>query len=1051
MRNIEKQSLLITLLFFCIINTNFAISWTGNGLNNDWYNEANWDLSRVPNENDIVTINGVYNYTIIIRNTVEAKCKQLRIFGTLDGITIEPKGSLIIDGQLEMGNDLLFIPDGTLFRNEGLLEIKNLNSQTEQEAIDIQGSFVNSSNAICRITDLVLNSSNFATNTSEAIRIRLGAQFINSGTLEMDRITGTAIVNQGEFYNQTTGKLYLRDEIQLAGIIIESPSSTSYFYNFGEIDASIEYPTSNNILFINQNSIANNSGIIRISGGLQRSKSITILGEFENQSSGSIIITLANGIQVGNSSTPGSFNNYGTVNLEGDESLSGTGLSLRFAGFLRNYYKLSVTGYQTGMGTNPSANFYNYDQGICVITDANLSGINNSGDIFNYGLITVKDCGNESFRNLNRTSNYETGVITITNADGIGLRNLKAGAESPDAVFENEGRLNISLASGDIAIYNWGDSQFYCDGIINITSDGANISNILPATFNLRGQVNLQNGTLISSGYFNLEPTSNTIEIDGNLELKKPGTYSTFLNALHVTGDLKSFGTIHVAFGNTIPIAEDYDLIIHEGNRSGFFESVNANITLTNHRISYADPNRVKFAYSPCGTSSRINEYDGLSGNWSDGSKWSLGRPPLPCEEVVLAGIDIGNRPEIVFDVNSAAISKLTINGNCELTIPSGNELRINRDYNIDNGATALFIFPGGILNNQGALQLRDVQSDDFIRNIGTINNEGLLHIDRGQEVGIRGIWNEGQFVNSTDAILRIYNLEGSSGVGVNAITNSGTFTENGISDLGNTFSNLQSATLLGGGDIFTPTLKNSGIINPGDSIGSLTITGALDLASTSRLLFNIKGAEGTNSLLGHDLMTATFLSQIDGSIEVLLDENYTPPANTSYQLISFQSGSTNNFSSTALPVPVHDWSIAKQDNDYYLILDPLCFTSDVNWIGLAGDGDWSNSKNWDISGTPLECHDVHFDPQEDAVISSGSQVNVASLNVTAALITIEPNAEMNFYEAWPSKVSIDIKEGTLLNNGEINFMPLNQTEEVSISLDTKSKLVNNGMISVKK
>lgn len=147
------------------------------------------------------------------------------------------------------------------------------------------------------------------------------------------------------------------------------------------------------------------------------------------------------------------------------------------------------------------------------------------------------------------------------------------------------------------------------------------------------------------------------------------------------------------------------------------------------------------------------------------------------------------------------------------------------------------------------------------------ISNSKTLTVLNGSTFEINGIfnWDKGTFVNNTGAVL--------SGTGL-------------INLNGNT------------------PLALDGIIAPGNSIGTLTVTGGITFANTSSLNIEINGTSGVN-----DLLSLSGAATFDGTLNVTISGG-TIDAGDTYTIVSYGSH-TGTFPTVNLPGNPLDWTIS--------------------------------------------------------------------------------------------------------------------------------------------
>ena len=158
-------------------------------------------------------------------------------------------------------------------------------------------------------------------------------------------------------------------------------------------------------------------------------------------------------------------------------------------------------------------------------------------------------------------------------------------------------------------------------------------------------------------------------------------------------------------------------------------------------------------------------------------------------------------------------------------------------------------------------------------------------------------------------------------------------------------FINITGGTLAGGGEIFVGTgpingaVRNlSGRVEPGDGIGTLSITGDLSNLLEGTIAFDLAGViAGTQ----HDVIELDRFAFLAGTLEVSLDSGYTPNVGDTFTLINANEGVVGEFDQLKLPEGFL-WNVDYLANRV---------TLKVTGLGsLVGDFD----SDGDIDGTDL-------------------------------------------------------------------------------------------------
>ncbi|MEL6986806.1 MAG: hypothetical protein AAGK97_03160, partial [Bacteroidota bacterium] len=278
MNNILLKCIIALCLFVAhSVNINAAaFNWTG-AVNEDWFNEANWNLSSVPGPSDEVFISNAG--TIIIEG--DAICKRISITTASNTyIRITPGSTLKIDVASE-NLDGLFLADG-VFHNEGILTIAKIISPNNiAEAIDCRGKFINEGNieiANHQFTQSVIGN-------TEAVFISSGDSLLNYGTIEFSENTGDCIVNNGVILNY--GTMNFDDTNTGYGIFNDQNGFANFVINDGLMNFNMD-----RIGLFNFSGTVENNGSIFTGASSNPSglASINNIGTFNNNLNGKIYL-----------------------------------------------------------------------------------------------------------------------------------------------------------------------------------------------------------------------------------------------------------------------------------------------------------------------------------------------------------------------------------------------------------------------------------------------------------------------------------------------------------------------------------------------------------------------------------------------------------------------------------------------------------------------------------------------------------------------------------------------------------------------------------------
>jgi fibronectin-binding autotransporter adhesin len=248
------------------------------------------------------------------------------------------------------------------------------------------------------------------------------------------------------------------------------------------------------------------------------------------------------------------------------------------------------------------------------------------------------------------------------------------------------------------------------------------------------------------------------------------------------------------------------------------------------------------------------------------------------------------------------------IAGNGILSASATTTLSGTVDFTDGNGSNILSIENGGTLTLAAGSLVHGIAGQvgvaEFVGGSGTVVNNGTIKSDGGGTLTLNpGTMNNGatgtvQANGGTVTVSPTLNNAGTVLVntGNTITTNAGETQTGGVTQVDGTFTANSAPITLNGGILEgtgtingnTPNVVNtSGTVKPGDSPGTLTITGSYSQASTGHMLI-----EFTNT--AHGLLTVTGGVTLGG----VLDISYLgpPKANGSYQINPGDPGTTFDF-----------------------------------------------------------------------------------------------------------------------------------------------------------
>lgn len=175
------------------------------------------------------------------------------------------------------------------------------------------------------------------------------------------------------------------------------------------------------------------------------------------------------------------------------------------------------------------------------------------------------------------------------------------------------------------------------------------------------------------------------------------------------------------------------------------------------------------------------------------------------------------------------------------------------------------------------------VAANAQLLNQGTFQSVNASLVNRGQ------LTNSGVFASAVSNLASMNNMAGGTVIG--AVVNSGTLTNNGL--IAGAVTN--TGTLNGSGRI-EGALVNNGVIAPGNSIGTMTVTGPVTFNAGSTYQVEL-GANGAS-----DRIAASGPITLSGGTLQFIPTAGTPSLFSSYTILTSTAGITGSFASVSDP-----------------------------------------------------------------------------------------------------------------------------------------------------
>lgn len=292
--------------------------------------------------------------------------------------------------------------------------------------------------------------------------------------------------------------------------------------------------------------------------------------------------------------------------------------------------------------------------------------------------------------------------------------------------------------------------------------------------------------------------------------------------------------------------------------------------------------------------------WSGGNGNWSDTAQWSPNTVPnnngsTHYSATVAAGIAALNSS---FTVDNLTFTGGTINGSGNLTLTSLNstwtggifagtgELIISSGAQLAANGSNAHSFSERTIRNQGTFAWNDGGALEAGTGSQFINSAGATFVDgttgssdnliRNASGGTFTFTNAGTYSKTSSATTHVsvpFTNSGNITVSAGSLRFSNSFVQNAGIILVSAGAvarfdqglNFAAGTLHGGGTVIAD-VTNSGFISPGNTLGTLTVTGNLTLLAGSQLSFDIGGkTQGTT----YDFLSVSGNATFGGTLAI--------------------------------------------------------------------------------------------------------------------------------------------------------------------------------------
>ncbi|WP_346910100.1 autotransporter-associated beta strand repeat-containing protein [uncultured Roseibium sp.] len=823
---------------------------------------------------------------------------------TLSG-TNTASGTMRIDaGTLSVASDGN-LSAGTLTFNGGNLAITGATTIDNAMALAANATITNSADVI--LSGMISGTGNLtkagaSTLTLSGTNTYSGGTTISGGTLQIGNggTTGSVsgdIVNNGALAFNRSDAVTFSDDISGTGSLIKSGAGTltltsanSYtggttisagtlqIGNGGTTGSVTGNIVNNGALAFNRSDAVTFNGDISGTGSMTKSGAETLTLTGTNTFTGGTTIS-GGTLQVGNGGTTGSLTgdivNNGALAFNRSDAVTFNG-GISGTGSLTKSgaETLTLTGANTFTGTTTISG------GTLQVGNGGTTG-SVSGDITNNGALA-----------FNRSD-----AVTF-NGDISGTGSMtKSGAETLTLTGANTFTGGTTISGGTLQVGDGGTSGSLSGNIVNNGALAFNRSDAVTFNGDISGT-----GSVIKSG-------SGTLTLSGTNTAS--GTMRIDAGTLSVAADSNlSAGPLTFNGGNlTITGATTIDNAL----------ALSANATITNSAtvtLSGQISGAGNLAKAGAGSLilSGTNTYSG--GATISGGTLQVGNGGTTGS---VSG-DIVNNGALAFNRSDALTFSGDISGTGSLTKSGAGTLTLTGDNT----------FSGGTTISAGTLQIGDGGTTGSLT--GDIVNNGALAFNRSDAMTFEGDISGTGSVTKTGA--GTLTLTGANTFAGGTTVTGGLLTVNGST--GDVL--LNGGTLGGSGTVGTVTANSGARVAPGNSIGTLNVSGNVTFSSGST--YAVEVDDTGNS----DKIAATGTAAIDSGATVTVsaengtDNGSTYAASTTYTILTADGGVTGTFGSVSENFAFLDASLGYNANNVTLTLTR-------NATGLASAAETANQR----------------------------------------------------------------------------------------------------------
>jgi outer membrane autotransporter protein len=465
------------------------------------------------------------------------------------------------------------------------------------------------------------------------------------------------------------------------------------------------------------------------------------------------------------------------------------------------------------------------------------------------------------------------------------------------------------------------------DGQSGIFVSGWTNSGTLTVGESGTGTLNITHGALVSN-------TDGTIgnQSGSTGTVSVAGTLSTWTNSGSLAVGESGTGTLNITNGGTVTVNGSFARIAEQATSTG-------TVTVDGAGSTWRLANELDVARAGTGT---LTIQNGGIVNMTGSDRVSIGvlAGSNGTLNILTGGTFTGFDAFIAQEDGSTGLAVVNGAGGAS-TLQLGGNFFVGGDGTGPHGTGVLRVLNGGIVNSNRLVVLSTGTLEIGVNPLITVNNPLGIEYDGGKlkTIADTTLTNNGSLQTGgvildsngfTSTLSGVYSGTGGVskiGAGAIVLTNTNTYGGDTFINAGSLIvdgSIASSSTtvnpngLLGGVGTIGGNVISGGIVSPGDSPGTLTINGNYSQNNVGTLRIEVAALAAGQ----HDLLSVGGSATLDGTLQVLRLNNFTPMNGDRVTIINDAGGHsgtfsavTGTFSGVLRPVPQYD-----EANDVYIL-----------------------------------------------------------------------------------------------------------------------------------